>query len=366
MTDTSKPDNLTERQQLLLISLVREHILRPEPVSSSFLSQRTDLKVSSATIRNEMVVLEEKGYLRAPHTSAGRVPTEEGYRFFVKYLIDNQATLEHPGALLRSQFDESSLEVDTWMQTIAMMLAQETQTAVLITEPRMMSENHFKQIQLISIQGRLVLMVMVLTSGYVHQQMLLMKDTVEQLKLSNASEMLNRLAYDKTAATIRELQRNISTILVREIAQLAAEALEQMDELSGRISYQAGLGELLPRLEEQSAQQALRILEGETDLDAIISEVFEQSNSRVRVIVAGEGRWESLSNLSMVLGRYTTGDMQGAIGLVGPTHMRYGTAIPAVGYASEVVSRFLTEARGIESTNPIELSETVDQSDRDD
>ena len=347
MIDTSPSENLTERQKLLLVSLIREHIQKPEPISSSFLAQRIDLKVSSATVRNEMVVLEEKGYIRSPHTSAGRVPTEEGYRFFVTYLLDHQEPLNTDVVAFQNRLEENPLEVDTWMQTVALMLAQTTQTAVLITEPHIITGNQFKQIQLISIQGRLVLMVLVLTSGYVHQQMLLMKEPLDQLQLSNASEILNRLAYDKNADGLRELYRHISTMLVKEIAQLAADALEQIDDLSSRIGYQAGLGELLPRLEEQSAQQALRILEGETNLDTIISDVFEQNSSRVRVIVAGEGRWESISNLSMVLGRYSMGNLQGAIGLVGPTNMRYGKAIPAVDYASSVVSRFLTQAHGL-------------------
>ena len=343
MTDAPLNENLTDRQKHLLILLVRSHIDQPEPVSSSSLAQKAAVSVSSATVRNEMAVLEEKGYIRSPHTSSGRVPTEAGYRFFAKYLLENEQAVAPRTSLIQSQLTVASLDIDTWMQTTAMMLAQETGSAALVTEPRVRAENRFKHIQLISIQGRMVLMVLVLTSGYVHQQMLLMSEPVPQPMLTAASDILNRHGYDKNANGIQELSRTLSTTLAQEIALLTADALEQMDALSGRIGYQAGLSDLLPRLEDEGAQQAIRVLEGETDLDAIVNEIVESSEQRVHVVVAGEGRWESLSNLSMVLARYGTGHLVGAIGVMGPTRMRYGRAIPAVRYVAEVVSRFLEQ-----------------------
>lgn len=364
MTDAPLNENLTDRQKHLLILLVRSHIDQAEPVSSSSLAQSADVSVSSATVRNEMAVLEEKGYIRSPHTSSGRVPTEEGYRFFAQHLLENEQALVATKPTNQKQLTVASLDIDTWMQTTAMMLAQETGSAALVTEPRMRAENRFKHIQLIGIQGRMVLMVLVLTSGYVHQQMLLMTEPVAQQKLTQASEILNRLGYDKNGDGIQELSRTLlSTTLSQEIALLTADALKQMDALSGKIGYQSGLSELLPRLEDEGAQQAIRILEGETTLDDIVEEVIESPQQRVHVMIAGEGRWESLSNLSMVLARYGTGHLVGAIGVMGPTRMRYGTAIPAVRHVAEVVSRFLTQVHGNTKNNTIEArrSETPGQ-----
>lgn len=348
MNDAPLKENLTERQKQLLLSLVRSHIDQGEPISSSALVKTADVSVSSATVRNEMSVLEEKGYIRSPHTSAGRVPTEEGYRFFTKHLLENEQSLILQSTDMQQQLTVASLDVDTWMQTTAVMLAQETGNAALVTEPRMRAENRFKHVQLMSIQGRMVLMVLVFTSGYVHQQMLLMTDPVPQAQLSTASEALNRVAFDKTAEGIQELSRTISSTLAQEIALLTADVLHQMDDLGGRlrgrIGHQSGLSELLPQLEDSGAQQAIRILEGEPILDDLVDEIIAAPEQQVHVIIAGEGRWESLSNLSMILARYGAGHLVGAIGILGPTRMSYGTAIPKVRYVAEVVSRFLNQA----------------------
>lgn len=360
MTDAPLHENLTERQQLLLISLIREHITNSDSVSSGLLAQTVDFKISSATVRNEMAVLEEKGYIRSLHTSSGRVPTEEGYRFFVKYLISHDGALQ-PIDSIKTQLVEDPLTFDTWMQTAALMLSQETHAAALITEPRVLAPNRFKHIQLISVQGRMVLMILVLTSGRVHQQMLMMAEPLSQTQLSQASELLNRLAFDKDEVGLRELGYAQSGTLNRELCILAADALRQTDDWTNRIAYQTGFGELLPHLEEQGVKQAMMVLEGETVLDDIVGELVESDAGTIRVVVAGEGKWESLSNLSMVLGRYGTQQMVGAIGVVGPTRLQYGRAIPAVSQVAEMISELLGRVHGGEpssnETNETEQNE---------
>ncbi|MCB9437471.1 MAG: heat-inducible transcription repressor HrcA [Anaerolineales bacterium] len=343
--DVPSAENLTERQRFLLSVLVREYITHPEPISSGRLTAAANLNISSATARNEMAALEEKGYIRSPHTSSGRVPTEEGYRFFAKQLLEDVTLPPPPVEMIRSQFQDVPQEVDAWLQTATVILAQQTHAAAIVTEPRIYTSHRFKHIQLIGVQGRLVLMVLVLNSGYVHQQMLVMAEPIPQPQLSQASDVLNRIAIDQTANDVRDACRNATT-LVQEIGDLAADALQQLDDLGGRIRYQAGLSELLPELKEQSAKQALRVLEGHVGLDPILGEMADKEVGTVRVVIAGEGRWEELSHLSMVLGRYGTGSMMGAIGVVGPTRMSYPKAIASVGYLAEYISEFLSEAQG--------------------
>lgn len=350
MSDAPLMENLTERQQSLLISLIREYIASSESVSSGLLAQKVELRISSATVRNEMAVLEEKGYIRSLHTSSGRVPTEEGYRFFVKHLIEHEETLQ-PVETLKMQMAETPLELDSWMQTAVMLLSQETQIAALVTEPRLLAPSRFKHLQVISVQGRMVLMVLVLTTGHVHQQMLMMAEPVTQPVLSQASDLINRYAFDKDSSGLYEAARAQSNVLARELCVLAADALQQMDDWNGKIAYQTGLGDLLPTLEEQGVKQALKVLEGDITLTDIVGDLIHEKTGAVRVIVAGEGRWESLSNLSMVLGRYGTQQLVGAIGVVGPTRMSYGKAIPAVSHVANVISQLLDQLH--ESTSPV-------------
>ncbi len=344
MTDEASRENLTARQRALLSILVHEYTLRPEPISSRHLGTSSGLQLSSATIRNEMATLEEKGYIRAPHTSSGRIPTEKGYRYFVKHLLETADDLPRPSVeMIDAQFQAAPPEMDAWLQTATILLAQETQSAALLTEPRVRNETRFKHVQLISVQGRMVLMVLVLSSGYVHQQMLVMSEVISQELLSQASEALNRVAVDQTPTRIRELSRNLST-LAHEIGELTADALSEIEALGSRIIYQAGFSEILPKLQDQATKQALQVFEGQTELGEILHEMDDQETGTVRVIVAGEGRWEELSHLSMVLSRYGTGAIMGAIGVVGPPWMRYGKAISTVGYVAGRVSAFLRDA----------------------
>ena len=188
-------------------------------------------------------------------------------------------------------------------------------------------------------------MVLVLDSGNVHQQMLILNEPVPQAALNQASESLNRVAIEQTASSMRDYLRGLP-ILAREIGELAADALDQMDEIGGQIMYQTGFSEVLPKLADQGAKQALRLLEGQVALDGVLDDLSGRHVGAVQVIIAGENQWEELSHLTMVLGRYGTETLMGAIGIIGPPRMRYGKAISTVGYIAQRVSNFLAEVHG--------------------
>src|SRR3990170_2039871 len=185
------PD-LTERQQTLLLLIIRDYIDSAQPVGSKWLVGHYHLDLSSATIRNEMSMLTEMGYLRQPHTSAGRVPTEEGYRYFVGQMM-NQAEL--PVAVrntISHQFHQARADIDQWMHLAASILAHQSQGASVVTAPRS-TQGRFKHVELISTQGRQVLMVLVMAGGEVSQQALTLAEPVSQQQLSQAASHLNGL-----------------------------------------------------------------------------------------------------------------------------------------------------------------------------
>lgn len=363
MSDGPSQENLTERQKILLSTIVHEFISEPEPVSSKRLVSSTKLNVSSATIRNEMAVLEDLGYIRSPHTSSGRVPTEKGYRYFVQQLIENPELPRPQVEIIQSHFQEAPLEINARMKQATVILAQQTHAAALVTEPRLHYANRFKHLQLIGVKGRLVMMILVLNAGHVHQQMLVMAEPIPQEVLSQTSETLTRMARDQNAAGVVEHARNLS-LLARDIAELAADAMYQMDELGGRVRYRAGLSNILSDVEQYGAQQALRLFEGQNELDSMLDDMVDNEIGTVNVIIAGEDRWEELSHLGMVLGRYGTGSIMGVVGVVGPTRMSYGQAIPTVSYVSELLSRFLTDVHSDdESTTSLRIERDSDEND---
>jgi heat-inducible transcriptional repressor len=347
MEDVAESKNLTGRQEALLYDLVKQYTNIPEPVSSKALAGVSELGLSSATIRNEMAVLEELGYIRSPHTSSGRVPTEEGYRYFVKLMLDTSTLPEHEAETLRQRFDNAPLELESRLRTATMILAQQNQAAALVTEPRPKKAHRFKHIQVISTQGRMVLMILVLEGGHVHQQMLVLAESVSQDMLNQASEMLNRACTGQTVDAMLDRIHTLPLLLAREIGEIAADAIQQMNELGSRILYRTSLSAVLPEFtEEKGAQQVIRVLEGQTELDEILMR-FDENNT-VQVVVAGEGHWEEFSHLSMVLGRFGTAHIMGAIGVVGPTRMRYGQAISTVHYVARLMSDFLSEIHEVD------------------
>ena len=339
-TDEVRLPELTRRQEEILTLIVRAYTQNPEPVSSKYVMESSKLGVSSATIRNEMATLEELGYIAAPHKSAGRVPTENGYRYFVKQVVQEEGDLaESLQQHITERFKTQPMATEPWMRLAATVLARAAQSASLVTPP-VSETSRFKHIELVSIQGRLVLMVLVLHGGVVHQRMLNLADPVPQSRLAEAAAHIGALCADLFAHQIRLKSVQLS-LLEREVAELAAELMESADNTHIRI-YRDGLSDIIGSFSDgEGAQQAIRVFEEQAFVNLILSDLLGPAVKDVRVVVAGDGR-EELSQLSMVLSRYgVPGQMSGAIGVFGPTHINYGRAIRAVRYVSSLMTNML-------------------------
>jgi heat-inducible transcriptional repressor len=336
---------LTERQEVILSLIVREYIRDAQPVGSKLLVEEFDVGVSSATVRNDMAALEQYGLIYAPHTSAGRIPTRQGYSYFAQRLLKTARLSGQERRSIEQAFQRASQNVDEWPRIAAMALSRTAKLAALATPPRA-AENHFKHLELISTQGRLVLMVLVLQGGSVHQQLLTLADTVPQEVLSRTAQIINATCTRLIAEQVRAQTRSQSDELVREIGELVADAMRQVNQQSVRDVYRYGLSESLTSFSEHEAQQVLRVLEEEDLLESILRETLADDEPDVQIVVAGEGRWENLSHLSMVLGRYGTPQARGTLGLLGPTRMRYGRAVSAVRYVASLMSDMLDHVSG--------------------
>jgi heat-inducible transcriptional repressor len=217
------------------------------------------------------------------------------------------------------------------------------QSAALVTPP-ISETNRFKHLELISIQGRLVLMVLVLHSGSVHQQMLTLAESFSQPKLSEGAQHLNDLYLGLTGNEIRMKSVQLG-LFEREVAELAADVMDKADTHQFRAIYRDGLSTIIRSFHgSEGAQQAVRVFEERAVLNTILSDVLAHQENDVRVFIAGDGRWEDLNHLTMVLSRYgIPGQASGALGVVGPTHINYGRAISTVRYMSNLMSATLTK-----------------------
>lgn len=347
MSDDRQLPNLTNRQEDILTCIVQAYSEKPEPVGSRYLAANYDLNISSATVRNEMAHLEEMGYIVAPHTSAGRVPTAAGFRYFVRRLLQTRSLTLGEQSHISERVGTLQAGMEQWMRRTATLLARSVQTASIVTPP-ISQTNSFKHVELISIQGRLALMVLVLNSGSVHQRMLTLAEPVPQVKLGEAAKRVNEACADLGAQQVRLRSINLP-MLEREVAELSAELIENADNNRARFIYRDGLSQIMDSFaDEEGAQQAIRILEEHTVLNALVNELLDRlpppdgDPVDVQVVIAGDGRYENLSRLSMVLSRYGDPEkMSGAVGVLGPTHINYGRAISTVRYVSNLMTNVL-------------------------
>jgi heat-inducible transcriptional repressor len=333
--------DLSERQRLILALVIRDYIETAQPVGSVTLVERFHLDISSATVRNEMLALTELGYLRQPHTSAGRIPTEEGYRYFVQQLLGN---IELPGPTKRTithQFYQIGIDVDRWMRLAASVLAHQSQAASVVTAPHP-EKSIFKHLELICTHGRQVLMVLVLSGGEVSQQMLNLAEPVTQEHLSNVAQTINQLCMGLNSARIEIINQPL-TALENDILQLVITEMRRSTALITGEVYRDGLTNVLAEPEfgeTELARRALRVLEERPLLEDLLTRtVLSGELGGVQVLIDGEGTWEELRDCSVVLARYgVPGLATGTLGILGPMRMPYGHTISTVRFVADLLS----------------------------
>jgi heat-inducible transcriptional repressor len=339
-------NELSERQKLILALVIRDYIDNAQPVGSQHLVEGYNLNVSSATVRNEMVALTDMGYLRQPHTSAGRVPSEEGYRYFVRQLMGHTELPANTKRTIVHQFYQAGQDIDRWMRLAASVLAHQSQAASLVTTPH--SERvSFKHLELISTRGRQVLMVLVLDGGDVRQQMLVLAELPSQQQLSNVAQLLNEVCKGQDADGINSLNIHLG-VLEKDIIRLVSEEMRRSSDILGGEVYRDGITHVLaePEFAEMDvARNALRILEERTLLEDLLTRtVLNGEVGGVQVLIGGEGTWEELRDCSVVLARYgVPGIVSGTVGVLGPIRMPYGRTISTVRFVAGLLSDLMGE-----------------------
>lgn len=337
---------LSERQKTLLLLIIRDYIDAAQPIGSKRLAEHYQLDLSSATIRNEMSALTEMGYLCQPHTSAGRVPTEEGYRYFVGEMMNQAELPESVQRTISHQFHQARSDVDQWMHLAASVLAHQSQSASVITAPRA-EKTHFQHVELISTQGRQVLMVLVMVGGEVSQQLLTLAEPVSQERLSQTATHLNGPLAGRTADDIAALSAR-SDALEQDIVTLIAQEMRRAAQSVAGEIYTDGLTNVLSEPEfagSDDARRALKLFEERSTLQDLLAR--STTNSAVgglQVLIGGEGGWEELRQCSMVLARYgVPGFATGTLGVFGPMRMSYARTIPTVRFVAGLLSDMVND-----------------------
>lgn len=341
---------VTPRQREILKTLIQEYIESALPIGSSTLQRIARLDVSSATIRNELAELEELGYLAQPHTSAGRVPTVKGYRFFVEEIMEQAELPVAEQRTIRHQFYQVRLDLEQWMKLTAAVLAHAAQAASLITSPRAPS-SRYKHMELISINDAMCLMVLVLEDSSIHQEMLITREPINQEALSQIANKLNRLLHGRTPLQIESQLEAEETPLSEwenQVSKRIMHLMKQVDECSVTEIYRDGLMNLLKQpefVEVQRSRQIVELLEQRSALEAILSNIMNTNG--VQIIIGGEEPYEHIDDVSLILSQYgVRGQAAGVLGVMGPVRMPYARAISAVRYVAGIMNSLLSDLYG--------------------
>ena len=338
---------ITNRQQQILKIIIREYIQTGQPVGSKTLVENYNLGVSSATVRNEMAVLEKQGLIMQPHTSAGRIPTEIGYRYFVRRLMGETELPPDEQLMIQHQFHQARLELDQWMRLSAAVLAHATGNASWVTSPKI-RECRVKHVELISVHDHVALLILVLKEGTIKQQILNLDLPHTQEELRSISHHLTDLWADATVNTIMVTRPGLNSLA----AQVSAVVIETMQRLNTRESsdmYHDGLLHILQAQEwsdHDVLQQVIRVLEERRFVEQLVGQALQEQG--VQIIIGGEGIWDDLSQVSIVLSRYGIDNgATGTLGVMGPIRMRYARAVSIVRYMASLMSDLMISLYGL-------------------
>jgi len=341
---------LSDRQKLILTLIIHEHIHTAQPVGSKSLVDKYNLAMSSATVRNEMAVLTDYELLRQPHTSAGRVPSEEGYRYFVGNLIQQSALPTTTRRTITHQFYQSRQDIEQWLKLAASVLANQSQAASLVTAPRA-EKAIFKHLELIAVRGRQVLMVIVFMDGEIRQQFISLAEPVPQERLSQIAGRLTDLCGRGDIDRVSRLRGQLDT-LGQEILDILLSEMALVEKSATGEIYLDGMTNVLSEpefSESDEARQALHILEERSLLESLlVSTVMNTDVGGIQVLIGGEGGWDELRQCSVVLARYgDPNSLSGSIGVLGPIRMPYDRTISTVRFVANVLSDLVSDTLAI-------------------
>lgn len=323
---------LDERKTKILQAIIRNYLETGEPVGSRTISKYTDLNLSSATIRNEMADLEEMGYILQPHTSAGRIPSDQGYRLYVDALMQEK---EREVVELKEMLLERQDKMETLLKQVAKVVAQNTQYAAMISVPQT-KRNKVKFVQLSRVAEHQILAVIVVEGNVIKNNILSVTQELSDETLLKLNILLNThlngLSIDEinlAMISAMKQQAGSHSDIVSEVIDAVAEAIKADEDLE---IYTSGTNNILryPELaDQQKASELINTFEEKKQLSDLVQETLAaEDNTGIQVYIGDETPVQSMKDCSVVTATYELGEgMRGTIGIIGPKRMDYDKVV---------------------------------------
>lgn len=339
---------LSRRAETILKSIVGQYIAKATPVPSQSILNDYELGVSAATIRNEMARLEQQGYITRRHPSAGSIPSDKGYRYYVESLTDIELPLAEQ-RLISHLFYQVEQELEEWLRLAVTLMARLVQNVAIVTAPKPVS-CRFKHMELVVLQDSLALVVLILHGAKIRQQLITFDQVISEVELRATANKLNA-AY--SGLTRRQILAKVTELspIEQKLTECLVKMMQTEDEQEYEEPYLDGLHFMLSQPEFAHSYRVLslmELIEHRNLLKAIIPP--ELAGYGVQVVIGRENKAEVIHDYSVVISRYgLPEEAVGTIGVVGPTRMPYARAISTVGYLSSVLSGLVAELYGREA-----------------
>ena len=319
--------DLDERKLKILHAIIQTYLETGEPVGSRTISKYSDLKLSSATIRNEMSDLEEMGYIIQPHTSAGRIPSDKGYRLYVDHLMQEK---EREVTELKELMIRRTDKMEQVLKQVVKVLASNTNYATMISAPQY-HQNKLKFIQLSKVDERQILAVIVAEGNVIRNKLIPLCEELDAETILKLNILLNTMLNGKTIAEINlqmissmKEQAGIHSNIISDVVDAVAEAIHS-DE--GMEIYTGGATNIFryPELSDNGkASELIQTLEEKQMLAELVTETLSKEDKGIQVYIGSESPIQSMKDCSVVTATYELGQgLQGTIGIIGPKRMDY-------------------------------------------
>lgn len=337
---------LTERQKMILSVIVDDYIRSAEPVGSRSISKRGDVGFSPATIRNEMSDLEELGYLEQPHTSAGRVPSHKGYRYYVDHLLKQGALSKYDMSVLKSFFAEKLHEVEQIIQQVAGVMSGLTNYTSIVLGPEVLSTT-LKRLQIIPLNEKSAVAIIVSSTGQVENKVFSIPEGMSMGELEKFVNVLNAKLENVPLLHLKaKLYNEISDELSKYVngyENLLNVFEHVVEDDSGDRIYLSGATNMLTQPEFKDVEKVKSILDLLEETPTLVK-LFSDAPAGIQVRIGNENSMKAINNCSLITATYSIdGKALGTIGILGPTRMEYGKVINLLDHLTKDLGSILQQ-----------------------
>ncbi len=338
---------LTERERSILRYIIQQFILTASPVGSRVITKKYNLGFSPATVRNVMSDLEDSGFINHPHTSAGRIPTDKGYRFYVDSLMESASLKSSDKQRITKQLESVMDDTDELISIASKILGSITRQLACVSYPKLESGT-LEKIQLLRIYSNRILIVISIQSGFVKTITIEISSEIKDSQIESVQNLLNERLYNLKLSDIRSSLKERLRDASEDAIPVLTVFLDSVDKIfaDNRTAdklYISGAKNLMQQPEFENAEKFQSIIELIEDKDIIVH-ILEKSGSsseHVKVSIGREHDLEKLNEYSLVKKEYKIGNVEGTLGVIGPKRMEYDKVVSIVDYLSEMLTVFL-------------------------